>query len=83
MLKESVSYVGLETWGIDFIICSNAQHKITIPSVHKKNPNVFKIHDFIFTFSKQSFSESLNFATVHSLMNYTNLIDSCQANLPV
>ena len=23
------------------------------------------------------------FATVHSLMNYTNLIDSCQAHLPV
>ena len=23
------------------------------------------------------------FATVHSLMNYTNLIDSCQAQLPV
>ena len=23
------------------------------------------------------------YATVHSLMNYTNLIDSCQAHLPV
>ena len=23
------------------------------------------------------------FATVHSLMNYTHLIDSCQAHLPV
>ena len=38
---------------------------------------------YIFTFSKQSFNESLDFATDHSLMNYTTLIDSCQAQLPV
>ena len=25
---------------------------------------------------------NLDFATVHSLMNYTNLIDSCQSHLP-
>ena len=36
----------------------------------------------IFTFSKQSFNESLDFCN-HNLMNYTNLIDSCQAHLPV
>ena len=40
-------------------------------------------HGVIFTFLKQAFNESLNFATVHSLMNDTNLIDSCQAHLPV
>ena len=37
----------------------------------------------IFIFSKQAFNESLDFATVHSLMNDINLIDSCQAHLPV
>ena len=36
----------------------------------------------IFTFSKQAFNESLDFATVHSLMIDINLIDSCQAHLP-
>ena len=35
------------------------------------------LHATIFTFSKQSFNESLDFATVHGLMNYINLIDSC------
>ena len=29
------------------------------------------------------FNESLDFLTVHSLMNYTNLIESCQAHLPM
>ena len=37
----------------------------------------------IFTSSKQSFIESLDFATIHSLMNTKNLIDSCQAHLSV
>ena len=39
----------------------------------------------IFTFSKQAFNESVEFffATVHSLMNYIDLIDNCQAYLPV
>ena len=40
-------------------------------------------HKAIFTFSKQSFNEIKIFATVHSLVNYTILIDSCQAHLPV
>ena len=37
----------------------------------------------IFTFSKQFFNESLEFAQVHSLMNYKKMIDSCQAHMPV
>ena len=37
----------------------------------------------IFTFLKQVSNESKSFATVHSLINDTNLIDSCQAHLPV
>ena len=37
----------------------------------------------IFTFSKQAFHEFLDFSNLHSLMNDKNLIDSCQANLPV
>ena len=41
------------------------------------------VYETIFTFSKLSFNESLDFATVHSLINYTNLIDSCQAHLPM
>ena len=36
-----------------------------------------------FSFSKQYLNESIDFASVHSLMNYTNLIDSCQAHLPM
>ena len=41
------------------------------------------VHFIIFTFSKQAFHESLDFSTFHSLMNDKNLIESCQANLPV
>ena len=37
----------------------------------------------VFTFSKQGFNECLDFATVHSLMKDINLIDSCQAHLPM
>ena len=33
---------------------------------------VASAHVHIFTFSKQSLNESLEFVTVHSLMNYTN-----------
>ena len=40
-------------------------------------------HKAIFTFSKQPFNELKIFATVHSLVNYTILINSCQAHLPV
>ena len=42
-------------------------------------------HKAKFTFSNQAFNESEDFffATVHSLMNVKNLIDSCQAHLPV
>ena len=43
---------------------------------------VCQSHIKIFTFSKQSFNESLYFVTVHSLINYTKLIDSCQVHLP-
>ena len=42
-----------------------------------------KSKDSIFTFSWQAFNEHLDFATVHSLMKGVNLIDSCQAHLPV
>ena len=42
-----------------------------------------KDHAQLFTFLKQSFNVSLDFCNVRSLMNYTNLIDSCQAHLPV
>ena len=41
------------------------------------------VHTEIFTFSKQSFNEPLDFATVHRLMDGTNKIDSCQTHLPV
>ena len=34
----------------------------------------------IFTFSKQSFNEPYIYATIHNLLNYANLIDSCQAH---
>ena len=37
----------------------------------------------IFTFSKQAFNETLDFATIQSLMKDINLIASCQAHLPV
>ena len=37
----------------------------------------------IFTFSKQAFNESLDFSTTYSLINAMNLIDSCQAHLPM
>ena len=37
----------------------------------------------IFTFSKQALMNFKMFATVHSLMNDPNLIDSYQAHLPV
>ena len=37
----------------------------------------------ILTFSKQAINESLDFATVHSLMKDMNLIDCCQAHLTV
>ena len=40
-------------------------------------------HSVIFTFTKQAFNESLDFANVHSLMKDINLIDSCQAHLPM
>ena len=52
MLKEPVSYVRLEIWGVNFIICSNAfntQHKKTIPLVHWKYPYVLKFHDLMKT----------------------------------
>ena len=41
----------------------------------------YNIHDIILTFLKQSFNELLDFATVHSLVNYTNLVDICLAHL--
>ena len=41
------------------------------------------IYTIILTFSKQSLNNPLAFVTVHSLMNDTNVIDSCQAHLPV
>ena len=50
---------------------------------------VFSIHlhamgnNNIFIFSTQAFNEFSDFATVHSLMNDTNLFGSCQANLPL
>ena len=37
---------------------------------------------FIYIF-KQAFNEFLDFGTVHSLMKDINLIDSCQAHLPM
>ena len=37
------------------------------------------VYIFIFTFSKQSFDKPLDFATVHSLMVDTDMIDSCQS----
>ena len=41
------------------------------------------VYFLIFTFSKQSFNESLDFATVHSLLKDINMINNCQAHLPV
>ena len=43
---------------------------------------MLQIHNYIFTFSKQTFNASLDFATVHNFMKYINVIDSCQAQLP-
>ena len=42
-----------------------------------------RVHVLIFASSKQSFNKPLDFATVHSQMNDTNMTESCQAHLPV
>ena len=44
---------------------------------------MFCVFCHILTFSKQEFNTSLDFSTVHSPMNDTNLIDSYQVHLPV
>ena len=46
---------------------------------------VRSLYNALFTFSKISFNESIDFffATVHNLMKDINMIDSCQAHLPV
>ena len=37
----------------------------------------------VITYSKQAFNEYLDFCNGSYVMNYTNLIDSCQAHLTV
>ena len=37
----------------------------------------------IFTFSKQAFKESIDFATVHSLMDAIDLIDNCRPAMTI
>ena len=58
---------------------------VTHPKILEIVKELFgRFHFFVFTFSKRSFNESLDFfATVHSLVNNTNGIGSCQADLPV
>ena len=51
-----------------------------VPKSAELMVQIFYSYIFIFSFSKQSFNESLDFS---NLMNYMNLIDSCQAHLPV
>ena len=45
--------------------------------------NIYHVHPYIFTFSKQTFNEPLDFATIHSLMKDMNMIVRSQAHLPV
>ena len=51
MLKDPVSYAGLEIRGMNLFKLSyfNAQLKKTIPLVYWKNPNVLKFHDLMNT----------------------------------
>ena len=52
--KEPVRYVGLETWGTNFISCSinhvfNTHRMKTILSLYRKNPNALKFYDLMNT----------------------------------
>ena len=70
---------------------TNASDSVFIdtPEVTKAGSQPFNLSRFShsvtqkFTFSKQVFNESLDFATVHSFMKDINLIASCQAYMPV
>ena len=69
-----------------YVVESHTNTDIQIPlfsSQHNTTCTLFLDIIQYFTFSNQAFNESLDFAAVHSLMNDMNLIDSCQAHLPV
>ena len=68
----------------DVVETTWAYHSLHIICIKKDLTWVLKKSDtIIFTFSRQAFNQSLEFGTVHSLMNYTKFDRSCQAHLPV
>ena len=75
--SSQISYWDYDDGGT--IVCTNGIDDMT------KTITTFLYGEYseIFTFSKQFFNERIDFATIHSLMNYTNLIDSSWAHLPV